>query len=374
MVIGIDLHEAAPGLRPTGTGRVARELARHLPAEMPADEFVFYSREGFPLGEEDNVRWEVCGRRDPSWHYEIGRHANRHADVFLSPTSFLPSQFLRIPYVQVVHDLVNRHWSATAKRRAVLVDRFTMRRAVHRAAGILTPSKAVRDELLEEFPNSPPATVMPEAADPMFHRYPEDEVSDVLRRYRISGDYVLCTGTIEPRKNLLRTVRAYERLPAALRARYALVLAGRLGWRAGPIVSAMSESPSSETIRHLSFVPDEDLPKLYSGATALCYASLYEGFGLPLLEAMQSGTPVITSNRSSLPEVAGPAAHYVDPESEVSISEALSALLSDDSERASLREAGLLRASEFSWDRTAELVAESIREAAGGPTTRDGSD
>ena len=244
----------------------------------------------------------------------------------------------------------------------MLVDRLTLRRAVRRAAGIFTPSEAIRGELAEAFPSAPPVTVMYEGADERFRAYPESEVEEVLGRYGISTDYVLCTGTIEPRKNLVRTIHAYEELPADLRDRYALVLAGREGWKAGPIMRAMSESPARDTIHHLSFVPDDDLPKLYSGATALCYASLYEGFGLPVVEAMQSGTPVITSDRSSLPEVGGDAVLDVDPESELSIRDGLETMLGDESARERHREAGFAQAGRFSWDRATAVVAETLRQ------------
>ncbi len=366
MIVGIDLHEAAPRLRPTGTGRVARELAARLPELLPDDRFLLYSRERFPLVEADNLRWEVRSRRDPGWHKAIARHANREADVFLSTTSYLPPQFLRIPYLQIVHDLVTHRWSAMAERRAVVIHRLTLPRALRRAAGVLTPSEAVREELLREFPGTPSAIVIHEAADSRFRPYSDEEVSSVLRRYGISKGYILCTGTIEPRKNLVRTVHAYERLTPDLRDRYQLVLAGRRGWRTGPILRAISESPARQTIRELSFVPDDDLPKLYAGATVLCYASLYEGFGLPVVEAMQSGTPVITSNRSSLPEVGGDAALYVDPESEGSIEQGLAAMLTDTSLRDRHREAGFAQARRFTWDRAAGIVAEQLRRAGSG--------
>jgi O-antigen biosynthesis alpha-1,3-rhamnosyltransferase len=361
MIVAIDLHEAVPRLRPTGTGRVARELARRLPELLPGDRFLFYSRERFPLVEADNIRWEVRSRRDPGWHLTIARHANREADVFLSPTSYLPPQFLRIPYAQIVHDLVNRHWPETAKRRAVVIDRLAFRRAVGRAAGLLAPSGAIRDELRGEFPERPPATVMYEGADDRFRPYLEDECASVLQQHAIGGDFILCVGTIEPRKNLVRTIHGYERLPPELRDRYELVLVGKRGWRAGPIMRAISTSPARARIRHLSFVSDDDLPKLYSAATVLCYASLYEGFGLPIVEAMQSGTPVIASDRSSLPEVGGDAAWYVDPENEKSIEQGLAAMLTDPSVRARHREAGLAQARSFSWDRASAVVAEELR-------------
>jgi glycosyltransferase involved in cell wall biosynthesis len=361
MIVGIDLHEAAPRLRPTGTGRVARELALRLPEAMPADDFLLYSRESFPLELPGNARWEIRGRRDPGWHRAIARHANRAADVFLSPTSYLPPQFLRIPYAQIVHDLVNRHWPATAKRKAIVIDRLAFRRAVRRAGVILTPSEAIRDELQAEFPERRPATVMYEGADRRFRPYPGEESTPVLRSYGIDGGYILCTGTIEPRKNLIRTIRAYERLPDAVRGRYDLVLAGRQGWRAGPTMDAISDSPARETIRHLSFVPDDDLPKLYSAATVLCYASLYEGFGLPVVEAMQSGTPVVCSDRSSLPEVGGDAVLYVDPESETSIEAGLAEVLGDAGLRDRYREAGLAQARRFSWERASGIVADELR-------------
>jgi glycosyltransferase involved in cell wall biosynthesis len=157
--------------------------------------------------------------------------------------------------------------------------------------------------------------------------------------------YVLMTGTLEPRKNVPRAVEAFAGLPQDLRDRFELVVAGPPGWE-----TAQIEAPD---VRLVGLVPDDELPALYAGAAVFLYPSLREGFGLPVLEAMAAGTAVVTSNLSSLPEVAGDAAVLVDPYDVEAIRSGIGALLSDDARRAQLAAAGRERARTFTWERTA---------------------
>jgi glycosyltransferase involved in cell wall biosynthesis len=181
-------------------------------------------------------------------------------------------------------------------------------------------------------------------------------------RLGLERPFVLALGTIEPRKNLERLIQAYVGLPEALRQRFELCLAGATGWKTGPILDLAEQHRDS--VRRLGYVADEDLPALYRGAELFVYPSLAEGFGLPVLEAMQSGTAVITSNVSSMPEVGGDAARYVNPRDVTDIRTALQELLSDDAKRAELAARGPAQAARFSWHRTAEETLTAIEAAA----------
>jgi glycosyltransferase involved in cell wall biosynthesis len=175
----------------------------------------------------------------------------------------------------------------------------------------------------------------------------------------VSRPYLLAAGTLEPRKNLPRLIAAFAALPEEARGGRLLVLAGAPGWETQETFASVSSH--AQLVRTLGYVSDADLAALYRGADAFCYPSLYEGFGIPVLEAMRSGTAVLTSARSSMPEVAGDAALYVDPLDTADIARALRRLLADSALRGQLAQRGLERARRFSWEETARAVLRALR-------------
>jgi glycosyltransferase involved in cell wall biosynthesis len=185
----------------------------------------------------------------------------------------------------------------------------------------------------------------------------------VLARYQLAEPYVLHVGTFEPRKNLVRLVYAYARATAERRDPPLLVLVGGAGWGDGDPSAAIAATDCAARVRRLHTVPTEDLPALYRGAQLFAYPSLYEGFGLPVLEALACGAPVVTSTASSLPEVAGDAALLVDPRDEAALADALSRLLDDDGLRRELAARGPARAAPFTWTRCAAETLAVYREA-----------
>ena len=188
----------------------------------------------------------------------------------------------------------------------------------------------------------------------------------ILRRHALVADhYLLAIGTLEPRKNLISALKAYSLLSDNLRDRYPLVIGGMRGWLTDDLDRAIDPMIRKGQVRLLGFVPDSDLNALYSGARAFIYPSLYEGFGLPPLEAMASGTPVITSNRASLPEVVGDAGIQVEPLDIDQLSQAMQLLLEDDNLHRVLQQRGLERASRFTWEDTALKTYEVFRSVAG---------
>lgn len=204
--------------------------------------------------------------------------------------------------------------------------------------------------------------VVPEAAGPEFTRLTDSRrIAETLLRLGITENYLLFVGSVEPRKNLTTLLDAFARLRRKARRPEWLVIAGGAGWRNEGIFQRVKDLKLDDVVRFVGYVSTEDLVVLYNACRAFVYPSLYEGFGLPVLEAMSCGAPVVTSRVSSLPEVAGDAALLVDPHDTDAVVEAISALLDDAGLRHSMRAKGLDRAAHFSWEQTARLTLEVYR-------------
>jgi len=186
-----------------------------------------------------------------------------------------------------------------------------------------------------------------------FEAPPEQALKQVAREYALPDHFFLAVGTLEPRKNHVRLLDAYANVVREHESVPPLVFAGRPGWLYEPVRQRIIDLNLTERVRFAGFVSDTDLSRIYRLAVALLYPSIYEGFGLPILEAMASGCPVLTSNVSSMPEVAGDAAHYVDPIDLNSLTSGIRTML-DRKYRAELVERGFRRVRQFSWQRTAE--------------------
>jgi len=289
-------------------------------------------------------------------------------DVLFAP-NFIPPPTRSRRVVLTVHDLAFRRFPETAPH-ATRRWLGKLDDALRRAAHVIVPSRATRDDLIELFSFDPDrVTVVPHGVDRTVFRPPaDDEVAGVRRRFGIDGPYLVFIGGLEPRKNLPRLLRAFAEVPGDAR----LVVAGAwVPWnpegvdQLRPVVDALPPEVRAR-LAFPGYVGERDKVALLGGAEALAYPSLYEGFGLPVLEAMAVGTPVLTSKVSSLPEVAGDAAVLVDPDDEGAIAEGMTRLLSDRELAASLRAAGLERAARFSWDETAKRTATVLHLAARG--------
>ncbi|MCA1850061.1 MAG: glycosyltransferase family 4 protein, partial [Acidobacteria bacterium] len=274
------------------------------------------------------------------------------------------------PVVATIHDLSFEHLPETFKRRSRMQMRLTVRRTARHAAQIIVPSEHTRRDIIETY-RIPPERVslIPLAAAPRFAPIKdESELSRVRRKYGIEADCILALGSIQPRKNLARLIRAYSSLRRA-RAQAKLpqlVIVGKRAWLYEETLRAISEGGAQDRIILTGYVPEADLPALYSGALCFVYPSIFEGFGLPPLEAMACGAPVVAGDRTSLPEVVGDAGLLVNPFDEEAIAQALARLIDDAPLRASLREKGLARARRFSWRATAQLTLEAYERARKG--------
>jgi glycosyltransferase involved in cell wall biosynthesis len=261
--------------------------------------------------------------------------------------------------VVTVHDLTHSLWPQLHTRsRRLLMPLFAKRAVKFAEAVIFDSASTLSDaERLWSTGNNlrrvVPLGVAPEA----FSALPEKAIQETRQRLNIQQPYILFMGTIEPRKNLIRLINAFEEI-GNIHQDYLLVIAGKLGWDYESVLKAIASSPLRERICHLGYVPEADKRALIGGCKVLAYPSLYEGFGLPVLEGMAAGVPVVTSNVSSIPEVAGNAAVMVDPNSVDQIASAINQVLTDPSLAARLGAAGYQRAREFSWGRTAHNTYE----------------
>lgn len=258
-----------------------------------------------------------------------------------------------IPAVLTVHDLIFRHLPEHHKPLNRLYLNLTMPLYCRRAGHIIAVSEHSKRDLVAAYGIAEEkVTVVYEAAAPEFCPQPPRAVAAVRARYGLPERYLLFVGTIEPRKNLSRLLTAFEAVYAEGLVD-GLAIVGQRGWLYGDFFARLEESPVREAVLLPGYVPDEDLPALYAGAQALVLPSVYEGFGLPVLEAMACGAPAVASNASSIPEIGGDAALYFDPLDVEAAVDAIRRLLRDGSLRDEMRERGLAQAARFSWQRAA---------------------
>ena len=383
MRVVVDARPAL-GHRPTGVGRYAREILGHLPPADPETSYVawYLHAKGilrpriffpgaapnlteraarFPARLYQPLAWRTgC----PRVEWLTGSFDLLLATNFLAPATGHPGRV-----VPVVHDLAFVRYPETAPH----IDERWRRRllaAVRSAPGVIVPSQAVRDDLVRFAPGVDPAGIHVvhhgvEQTD--FTCAPEPVIDDIRRRFGIEGRYALFLGGIEPRKNIPALIRAFG---MARQADAWLVLAGgAVDWfpgasaRVDEAVAALPPEVRARVVR-TGYVSDPDRLALLSGAEVLAYPSLAEGFGFPVLEAFAANVPVLTSNTSSLPEVAGDAAVLVDPADPAAIAAGLDELLADADLRAMLRAKGLARATGFTWERCASATADALHQAA----------
>ena len=282
------------------------------------------------------------------------------AELALHPVDILFVQYTAPPLVPAkvvttIHDISYEHLPETFTRRSRFQMKLTIRHTAKRAEHIICPSEYSRRDIIDTYKIDPRRVSMIPLAAPTMYKPVTDSglIARVRQKYGLRGDYILGVGSIQPRKNLVRLMEAYGLLSKRMTDLPPLVLAGKKAWMSDETVGADAFRKVMDKIVFTGYVPDEDLPSLYSGAVCFVYPSFFEGFGLPLLEAMQCGTPVIAGDLTSIPEVVGDAGILVDPYSVEQIAAALEAVLSDSQLRADLRRKGLERASQFSWKRTA---------------------
>lgn len=357
-----------------GIGRYTRSLIYALSALDTQDQFtLFVPRDAkylddvpsfppnyrfvhAPLTERSLVRLWQRARIPLPVELVTGAH-----EVFYSPDFVLPPTRAR-KKILTIHDLSFKRMPETAIPNLKWYLEAAVPRSIQRADLIFADSDATRNDLIELY-HTPPDRVQTlySGCDPMFRRVlDEQEFARVRTAYNLEKPFILHVGTIEPRKNLVRLIQAFSRLPQ--RNDIELVIAGGRGWMYDEIYAAPEKFGVTQSVRFLGFTPDANLPALYSLATLVAYPSLYEGFGLPVLEAMACGAAVVTANNSSIPEVAGNAALMIDAQDMQALTNALAQVLDDTELRRSMQEKSIHQAKKFSWQASAKQLQRAFNE------------
>ena len=364
----------------TGVGTYTFELARALAAQAPQDDFQLVSPKPFDLAASgDGVplfpnlslvysRPNLLERR--WWSLGMPSYIRRNSIALFHGTNFEVPLRGKCPTVVTIHDLSLLLHSNTHEPRAVLRGRVRLPRMARRATMVITDSEAVRREVCEHLRIEPEKVIaIPLAPRAEFAPVSPDVAVEVRKRLGIEEEFVLFAGTMEPRKNLLTLIRAFEEVLRSSELRPQLVVAGKVGWKQNEVIQNLESSEFSDRIRLAGYVSDADLCALYSSCRAFVYPSFYEGFGLPPLEAMACGAPVIAT---AVPSVIASGARVISATDTHELSRNLVELLSDAGARESASDAGLKHASKFSWEQTAMLTREVYNEALARSAFRNG--
>ena len=333
-----------------GLARYTSELVLALTAQFPEDEY-------YPIS--DQIGSRNLGALDRRWWmWGLQREMNRLGAEIFHGTDFAVPYLPTRPSVMSLHDLspwMDRAWHHNAgrvRRRTPPLIKMGI------ATMIVTDSQAVRMQAIEHFRIHPDRVVaIPLAASAQFR--PTGGAGDSPARSR---PYFLYVGALEPRKNLVGLLTAYARLRTP---RPPLYVAGGAGWRFSPIFDTVTHLHLQDDVHFVGFVPEDDLPLWYNAARLFAFPSLYEGFGLPVLEAMDCGTPVITSTAASLPEVAGQATVLVPPQDTDRLAQEMERVLDDPQRQMEMRAAGRIQASRFSWRTMTDQTVASYQRAIG---------
>ena len=295
-------------------------------------------------------------------------------DIFFSPAHYAP-RFSPVPVVISIMDLAFFHFPEMFSKKDLLQLHKWTKYSVKKAAKIVTISNATKNDIIKLYniSESKIDVVYPgikESVTLTPHIFPMEELS---RKYNISSNYILFVGTLQPRKNIVRAIEAFSKVVQNKTVNnkqekeknpLEFVIVGRKGWLYEDILAAPQKYGVEERVKFLDFVPDEDLPQLYHYAQCFLWPSLYEGFGLPVVEAMAHGAPVITSNTSSLPEAGGEAALYVDPHNTEDIAKKLKEVLENKKLREDMIAKGKKHVASFSWDKAARETLQILQETA----------
>jgi glycosyltransferase involved in cell wall biosynthesis len=356
----------------TGVGTYTFELAQALAAVAPFDEFQVVAPRPFVAAVEGescpvNLHWihskpNLLTRH--WWTFGLRSYIRQNPLDLFHGTNFEVPLWSDCATVITIHDLSLIRHSNTHEIRAVLRSRVRLPRMVRKATMIVTPSETVRADVCEHFKIDVNRVIaVPLAPSRIFKPLPESDSVATKRRLGIEDDFLLFVGTLEPRKNLIMLIRAFEAMLRSTDFRLQLVIVGKMGWKKDELQSYIATSGAGERIKVTGYLPEEDLGALYSSCQAFIYPSIHEGFGLPPLEAMACGAPVIASRVPSVLSLGDTVVRLVSPEDVDDMTKAIVEVLSSEDLRQRLSDAGLRHAATFNWETTAASTREVYDEA-----------
>ncbi|MDD3102365.1 MAG: glycosyltransferase family 1 protein [Patescibacteria group bacterium] len=362
MKIAIDARPLTAG-EPVGKEKFTINVLEELFRLDKSNQYILYLNQEYKKPLPTNFSPRIIKVPDIFWHFFVLIDLIfKKPNLFFAPISYIiPALNFFGKNIIVIYDLcVFLPFQTGSSFKTKFIEKMFLRFAMRNAKKIITISESTKKDIIKYFPIAPEniSVIYPAVADSFRFIDDRQKRKSVLDKFSLPEKFILFVGTLEPRKNLVRLISAYHKLTDGC----PLVIVGKKGWDYQEIFDKIKELNLGEKVIFLNYVSNEDLPYLYNGAVCFVYPSLYEGFGLPILEAMACGTPTVTSNISSLPEAAGEAAILVDPCNIDDITRDLSKILTDENLRQDLREKGLKQAQKFSWQKTAQEVLKALQD------------
>lgn len=371
MKIGID---ARPLRHPyTGIGKYLEQILRELAEADKENEYFLYCHQDFDLRFTVNHKWHKrigWGGVGTIWlHTQLPFMMTKDKlDVFWGPQYAIPFWPQKIPRVVTVHDLVFHHYPETLPTLISLHNKLILKYYLATANQVIAVSHSTKKDLFKVYKlNDSKVQVVHLAAKcDSLNAQTNNSSKDVLDKFGVAPGYLLYVGTVEPRKNIIRLLEAYAMLSTVQFIKVPLVIAGGMGWKYKGIIAKVGELGLKDQVIFTGFLTEAEQDQIYLNAAIFIYPSLYEGFGLPPLEAMLRGIPVITSNTSSIPEVVGNAAMMVDPYNVEELAKTIELLYEDEDLRYNYSVKGIERSKEFSWEKAATTTLRILIETAEG--------
>ena len=368
MRIGIDARPLSSTL--TGIGYVFLNIIKWLEKFNSSDEFYCYSYSDFQLPFK-NPRWKkrigkgYWAGMGSLWILTQGGKyiLQDKPHVYWAPWPIVPP-YLPMKTAITIHDFNWWHCPETMELRQWMVHSLLGNHSVRKASAVFAVSQSTLNDVLK-LRSENNVYLTPNAVNDAFR--PLDRIAsanEITAKFNCSPRYILAVGTVEPRKNLITLLQSFRKLKDRYHIPQQLLIVGAKGWKDSDIFNEYKKLRLENDVVFPGYIPDADMPKLYSGAELLIFPSIYEGFGLPVLEAMACGCPVVASNRSSIPEIVGDSGLLVEPMDTEAIAEGIQKLLNDENFRKDCCQKGLARAKLFSWEKTARKIHDVLLELA----------
>lgn len=375
MKIAIDIREAGQGK--TGKGWYNFSLVEAILKQDPNNQYLLYAnapssaatgKSGSaanpksPFAHHKNVTIKNITARSFAWHYQVLKDLKAEkVDLFFAPTSYIIPALApkSIKTIITVHDMVAFLYPSSHSLKAVLIERLTLRKALKKTSAVFVVSENTKKDLLKKFKYPESRIYLTYCAPSEFFKQEitAKDLETVRKKLKLPEKFVLAVGTLEPRKNFANLIKSFVIIKRK-HPDFKLVIVGKKGWKFDSIEEALKQYKLENEVIFPGYLEDSELQKVYRLATVFVFPSLYEGFGIPPLEAMLSGCPVVSSNVASLPEVIGEAGLLIDPRNALKIADAVSSLITDEHVRNTLIEKGKANAARFSWEESAKKALE----------------
>jgi len=363
MKIGIDIR-AASGEK-AGKGWYAFHLVYNLLKIDKRNQYFLYTNIGIPgFGQFKNAEQKVINGKGFLWHMRAAKDIEREkVEIFFAPTSYIIPALLpeSVKTVVTVHDLVAFLFRGTHNRKAVIIEKLFFKKTLKKARFLLAVSENTKRDIVNKFNyEKDKIGVVYPGADDTFKPIEKDTLKEFIEKTQLPEKFFLAVGTLEPRKNYKNLILGFHEFLKDNKD-YHLIIVGKKGWKFEGIYHLIEELKLKNHVHILGYLSGTSLVNLYNLAEAFVFPSIYEGFGIPPLEAMKCGCPVIVSNTSSIPEVVGDAGLYISPEKSVSIAGALKKITSNKDLREKLIIQGFAQSKKFSWELSARKLLEVLR-------------